>query len=87
MTIRECGKDAAILKAAEDIKKANKDLLKNSKYEAVSKWSTYLSLPVGTAESLLGGSYIGLTISGVTMLNQLRLDINKRKNNWINVVR
>lgn len=85
--LRNNGRESAVKKAENDIIKAKKELLRNSKLQKVLRWTTYFTLPVGVAEALLNSTFFGLSISSVGFLTQMVSDINVKRNNWLDLVR
>jgi hypothetical protein len=81
-------KKYAFWKSKKLIEKASKDLRHGLSYSKVSKWTTYLSVPVGSIETALAippiaGFTIGLLGSGSTFLSNKIV----KNNNWINICR
>jgi len=54
----------------------------------VSKWPTYISLPVGIIEACFGFPPIaGLTLGFIGTATTLRADVATAQNGWLQVVR
>lgn len=86
--IRTDGHGRAIRLLTEDIQNAAKELAKKHPSKKISKFTQFLAVPVAIAEALTSSPPIAsLTIEGVGILSDLASETNKRKNNWINVVR
>lgn len=81
------GREKAIQKAFEDVKRANQSLLIGTKAKDISKISTYLGLPLGAIEFLTLGTPFSLIISAAGTTAQLVGDYSDYKNNWLFVAR
>lgn len=77
-----------IIEASSNIAKASKELSKTDKLDEVSKWTTYLSVPVAVTEIILSAPPVAGISPGIigTYSTKKSNDI-KRKNNWISVIR
>ena len=86
--LRNHGEKAALLKAINDIKKANESLIKNSLASKISKATFILSLPAAIASYLLKmDELLTLSIGSVGAISTL---LNKKitnKNNWVEIIR
>ena len=85
--IRSGMKDAAINKARNDIEKAVKDMKFNDNYESISRWTTLISLPIGILELYMNSSLIGMSITVLSFLMQIKSDINKRNSEWLYLIK
>lgn len=85
--LRTEGKEKAIIKAAEDVKKAASALSKCEKVNKIGKWTTLFSVPMGIAEMLLGGGYGGLGLSVIGTATCLVDEKIKRNNSWCEIIR
>lgn len=82
------GRGHALKRAQYEIKQATKELNFGTKVSKISKWATYLSLPIGVIESIYSlPPIMGLTTGAVGAATTLSPDLIKKKNNWIQVVR
>lgn len=77
----------AVNRAKSDINKATKELSRYHSLEKISKWSTLLSLPIGIAELYLNNPLVGYSLTAISFINQISMDMCKRKNNWIYLIR
>lgn len=86
--LKKYGKEKMIIEASSNIAKASKELAKTDKLDKVSKWTTYLSVPVAVTETILSAPPItGISLGVIgTYLTKKSNDI-KRKNNWMSVIR
>ncbi len=80
------GREQAIKKATSDLGLALKSL-KCVEKNIVSKFITVMSVPIGIAECILNSSFVGLTISSLGLLNEIRNEYVKKKNNWLMLIR
>lgn len=80
------GREQTIRKAEKDLTLALKSL-KSVEKNKVSKFITLISVPIGIAELLLNSSFIGLTISSLGLLNEIRNEQVKKKNYWLMLIR
>jgi hypothetical protein len=82
------GRVKAIRSSDKLISGAVKDLNRNQKIQNVSKWITYLSVPIGIIETILQfppiiGVSAGITSYGTTLFSSKI----EKKNNWLSVIR
>lgn len=86
-SLRE-GRTAAIHKAENEISKAAKDLSWGNTVDKVSKWTMYLSLPVGIIELYLAMPPVtGISFTSLGIASTLTAGVVKAKNQWIQVLR
>lgn len=86
--LRESGHKKMIEKAAKDISKASKELEKTEKLDKVSTWSTYLSIPVAVAETILSAPPIaGISLGTLGVYATKKSNNIKKENNWISIIR
>lgn len=85
--LKEDGRENAILQAVKDVKKASSALSKCNTVSKIGKWTTLFSVPIGVAEMVLGGGFVGLGISGVGTATCLLEEKIKKNNNWCEIVR
>lgn len=82
------GREQAIAKSEHNIELALKDLNSGQNLEKVAKWATYLSVPIGITESLLGIPSILGVLTGVTGSMTTYNAINKQsRSGWLGVIR
>lgn len=87
--LRTQTREAAIKSATEDIKKAVAELNKYASLKnKIGTWTTYLAVPIGTAEILLSiPPIVGITMSIVGLSSEISDRIIRRRSNWVHVVR
>lgn len=81
------GKEQAVIKATNDVKKASESLAKRNELTTVGKWTTLFSVPVAIMEILCGIPPIGLVLSTVGTGVCIADDILKKRNGWCEIVR
>lgn len=82
------GKRQALNKAEREVRQASLELARGNTLDKVSKWTTYISLPVGIIEACFGFPPIaGLTLGFIGTATTLSADVAKAKNGWLQVVR
>lgn len=84
--IKTEGKEQAIKKATEDVKKASNALAKRNALETIGKWTTLLSVPIGIVDELFC-SPISHGLSIVATGGLITDEIIKSKNSWCEIVR
>lgn len=81
-------KHKRITKVAKDIAKASRELSRGLTLSKVSKWTTYLSLPIGVVESLLGiPPVLGLSVGLLGVSSTYNCNEIEKNNSWIQVIR
>ncbi len=86
-SLRE-GRTAAINKAENELSKAAKDLSWGNTVDKVSRWTTYLSLPVSIIELYLAMPPVaGISFALLGTASTLTSNVVKAKNQWIQVLR
>lgn len=86
-SLRE-GRTDAILTAQNEISKAVKELNWGCRVSKISKWCTYLSLPVGIIEYYMSLPPIsGISLASIGALSTFTNDFANERNNWLQVVR
>ena len=85
--LRTEGREQAILKAANDVKKAADSLAKHKTVCKIGEWTTLLSVPIGIAEMLLGGGFGGMGLSIIGAATCLIDKKIERDNSWCEIVR
>lgn len=85
--LRSEGREKAIIKAVEDVKKASTALSKCERVNRIGKWTTLFSVPVGVIEMLLGGGFGGLGLSVIGTATCLIDEKIKKNNGWCEVIR
>lgn len=85
--LREGGTTSAIKKAENDIIKANAEMCRSLNCGKISRYTTYISLPISIAETIIGASFGGLVITAGSFLTQLYNDYTYKKNNWLSLLR
>lgn len=81
------GREKAVIRAANDVKKASSALSKCEKVNKIGKWTTLFSVPMGIAEMLIGGGFGGLGLSVIGAATCLIDEKIKKNNNWCEVTR
>ncbi|MCE5319461.1 MAG: hypothetical protein LLG04_19105 [Parachlamydia sp.] len=82
------GEAAAVVTAMKYLRKAARDLSRGTTTGKVSRWATYLSLPVGIIEAYNGLPPVaGISIASAGVGSTLISDIAQSKNKWIQVIR
>ena len=86
--LRNNGSKKMIEKAINEIRSASAELSKLKEVDAVSKWITYLSLPISVAEKAIGiPSEIGIGAGIISAYTTYKSGSILKKNNWITVIR
>lgn len=84
----EHGETTTAKLAMRSIRKAARDLTRGTTASKVSRWATYLSLPIGIIEACLALPPVaGITFASVGAASTLTSDVVKSKNKWLQVVR
>lgn len=86
-TLKNEGREQAIINASNDVTKAAKALSKRNELSSVGKWTTLFSVPVGITEILCGLPPIGIALSTVGAGVCITDQIVKNKNSWCEIVR
>ena len=82
------GKRYALNKAEREVREASLELARGNTLQKVSKWTSYLSLPVGMIEACFGLPPVtGLALKFIGTATTLSADVAKAKNGWLQVVR
>ncbi len=82
------GRLTGLSKAMAEIEKATKELNEGEDLGKVNRWTTYLSLPVGVIEAVLGLPPVaGFTLGLVGAASTLKADRAKARNDWLQIVR
>ena len=85
--LKNDGKESAIIKAANDVKKASSALSKRNRINKVGEWTTLFSIPVAVMEMLLGGGVLGGILTAVGTGVYIIDKKVERDNNWCEIVR
>lgn len=86
-TLKSEGKEQAIIKASNDVRKAAESLSKRNKLSLVGKWTTLCSVPIGVAELLCGLPPVGLALSAVGAGICITDEVLKKRGSWCEIVR
>lgn len=87
-TALRAGKENALTVAAREIRMAANDLNRGTSSVMISKWSTYLCLPIAAVEMYMGLPPVAsITTAAVGTACTMSDDQNAAKNGWIQIVR
>jgi len=87
-TLVECGNEKMITQAVNNVSKANKELLRLKQYEKVSKWTTYLSIPIAVSEIVMQlPPILGMSLAGIGTSATLKAEHSKKQSGWVSVIR
>ncbi len=72
----------AVSAAAREIQKARQALNRRSTFDRTLAWLSYITVPTGIAESLIGSSIVGMSLSVIGAVGTLSARRIQSKNEW-----
>lgn len=76
------GDSVAVAAAAREIQRARHALNRRAAFDRSLAWLSYMAVPAGVAESLIGSSILGISLSVIGAVGTLSSRRTQRKNEW-----